>query len=236
MSGDLLFFHRNIIFGRFRFGIPVTSRLKRIAYRNWDFLSNFKAVSAELCDKSPSCSRATTWTIAWGDKWDESKTAHTSPQSRDSKPLISSSSSRRKLSKSQRHEACQVRGEPNQEKCKICNYLRNWFPPQLISSRISHIKKWKLTSAHRNVFHKEQNCFCLGDRPLYWQSLLLKQVYCHRKTSQPSSTLSFIQGKKVLPRCPLSPEKLLPPFLKMWQGRMDIFEGLSLTGDDFEEG
>ena len=157
-------------------------------------------------------------------------------KSRDSKPLIPSSSSRKKLPKSQQHAACQDQGEPIQQKCKICNYLRNWFPPQLFRSRISRINKWKITSAHRNVFHKEQNCFCFRDRPLYWQSLLFKQVYCHRKTSQPSSKLSHFQGKRELPRCLLSPEKLLPPFPKTWQGRREIFEDLSLTGDDFEEG
>ena len=43
MSGDLLFFHRNIIFGRFRFGIPVTSRLKRIATE-----SEFSSVTLRL--------------------------------------------------------------------------------------------------------------------------------------------------------------------------------------------
>ena len=72
--------HRNLVFSCFRFCIPVTSRLKRIAYGNWVFLSNFKAVSAEHCDKSPSCSSATTWIIAWGARWYESRTAHTSPQ------------------------------------------------------------------------------------------------------------------------------------------------------------
>ena len=211
-------------------------KIEKDCYGNWDFFRNFKAVSAELCDKSPSCSRATTWTIAWGERWYKSKTAHTSPQSRDSKPLIPSSSSRRKLSKSQRHAACQDQGEPIQQKCKICNYLRSWFPPQPFRSRISRINEWKITSAHRNVFHKVQNCFCFRDRPLYWQSLLFKQEYCHRKTSQPSSTSSYFQGKRVLPRCHLSPEKVLPPFLKMWQGRREIYEYLSLTGDDFEEG
>ena len=196
MSGDLLFFHRNIIFGRFRFGIPVTSRLKKIAYGNWDFLSNFKAVSAELCDKSPSCSRATTWTIAWGERWYKSKTAHTSPQSRDPKPLISSSSSRRKLSKSQRHEACQVRGEPNQEICKICNYLRNWFPPQLISSRISHIKKWKLTSAHRNVFHKEQNCFAWETDPFTGRASCWSKCTAIGKHHSPLQPCHLSRAKK----------------------------------------
>ena len=55
------------------------------------------------------------------------------------------------------------------------------------------------TSIHRKLFQRQQNSFCFWVIFLFWQSPLLKQVFCHLKTSLPSSTSWSFQGRKVLP-------------------------------------
>ena len=55
------------------------------------------------------------------------------------------------------------------------------------------------TSINRKLFQRQQNSFCFWVIFLFWQSPLLKQVFCHLKTSLPSSTSWSFQGRKVLP-------------------------------------